>query len=77
MALGIILKEGVETISSEEFLYHLYVTGLSKYDMPEYFGIFNSFPLTASGKILKREIQEQYQSGIIQLTPVRFIEPKK
>lgn len=45
--------------------------------MPEYFGIFNSFPLTASGKILKREIQDQYQSGTIQLTPVRFIEPKK
>jgi acyl-CoA synthetase len=77
VALGIILKEGVPTITSEEFLYHLYVTGLSKYDMPEYFGIFNAFPLTASGKILKREIQEQYQSGAIQLTPVRFIEPKK
>jgi acyl-CoA synthetase len=77
VALGVILKEGVATITSEEFLYHLYVTGLSKYDMPEYFGIFNSFPLTASGKILKREIQDQYQSGTIQLTPVRFIEPKK
>jgi len=77
VALGVILKEGVTTITSEEFLYHLYVAGLSKYDMPEYFGIFNSFPLTASGKILKREIQEQYQTGIIQLTPVRFIEPKK
>lgn len=77
VALGIILKEGVVSMTAEEFLLHLYVAGLSKYDMPEYFGIFNSFPLTASGKILKREIQEQYQSGAIQLTPVRFIEPKK
>ena len=76
VALGIILKEGVAKMTAEEFLHHLYVTGLSKYDMPEYFGIFNSFPLTASGKILKREIQDQYQSGAIQLTPVRFIEPK-
>ncbi len=76
VALGIILKEGVARMTAEEFLHHLYVTGLSKYDMPEYFGIFNSFPLTASGKILKREIQDQYQSGTIQLSPVRFIEPK-
>jgi len=76
VALGIILKEGVARMTAEEFLHHLYIAGLSKYDMPEYFGIFNAFPLTASGKILKREIQEQYQSGAIQLTPVRFIEPK-
>ena len=77
VALGIIFKDGVPTMTGEEFLNHLYVAGLSKYDMPEYFGIFKSFPLTASGKILKREIQEQYQSGTIQLNSVRFIEPKK
>ncbi|BDW11040.1 cyclohexanecarboxylate-CoA ligase [Polynucleobacter sp. SHI8] len=77
VALGIIFKDGVPTMTGEEFLNHLYVAGLSKYDMPEYFGIFTSFPLTASGKILKREIQEQYQSGTIQLNSVRFIEPKK
>ncbi len=40
---------------------HLRSEGLSKYDMPEYFLRVGEFPLTASGKILKRELVLQVQ----------------
>ena len=39
--------------------------GLSRYDMPEYFIAMDAFPLTASGKILKRELVEWAKSGRI------------
>ena len=39
-------------------LAHLNDLGLSKYDMPEFFVELSSFPLTASGKILKRELTD-------------------
>ena len=50
---------------------HLDGAGLSKYDMPEYFIAMDAFPLTASGKILKRELVEWTKSGRIKPTPVR------
>ena len=42
---------------------HLAEAGLSKYDMPEYFASLDVFPLTASGKILKRELVDWVKSG--------------
>ena len=56
----------------EEILGHLNKQGLSKYDMPEYFAIVNEFPLTASGKILKRELSQQVKQGLLSPLPVRF-----
>ena len=56
----------------EEILGHLNKQGLSKYDMPEYFAIVNEFPLTASGKILKRELSQQVNQGLLSPLPVRF-----
>jgi len=44
------------TIEPDELIRHLHEQGLSKYDMPEYFIRVEEFPLTASGKILKREL---------------------
>ena len=44
--------------------------------MPEYFAVVEQFPLTASGKILKREIQQWYEAGKLNLTAVRFNAPK-
>src|SRR5690606_28163694 len=41
-----------------DLLAHLADHGLSIYEMPEYFTQLESFPLTASGKILKRELAE-------------------
>ena len=56
-------------------LSHLHAEGLSRYDMPEYFIRMDAFPLTASGKILKRELVEMAKSGAIRPDPVRF-DPK-
>jgi acyl-CoA synthetase len=59
-----------------DLLRHLFDLGLSKYDMPEFFLEMPEFPLTASGKILKRELAEWAKTGRIKPTPVRFVEPK-
>ena len=56
---------------------HLHDAGLSIYDMPEYYIAMEDFPLTASGKILKRELAEWARSGKIKPDPVRFIDPAK
>ncbi|MDB5841427.1 MAG: AMP-dependent synthetase [Herminiimonas sp.] len=53
-------------------LQHLASAGLSKYDMPEYFIALDEFPLTPSGKILKRELVEWVKQGRIQPAPVRW-----
>ena len=56
-------------------LSHLHASGLSKYDMPEYFVCLESFPLTASGKVLKRELMAWVRGGRIVPEPVRWNEP--
>ena len=53
-------------------LAHLDEQGLSKYDMPEYFLAMREFPLTASGKILKRDLIDMAKRGDITPTPIRF-----
>jgi acyl-CoA synthetase len=57
--------------SADEMLAHLDRVGLSKYDMPEYYLVVSEFPLTASGKILKRELVAWARDGRIQPTPCR------
>ena len=74
--LAVILREG-ERVSAEAMLDHLHAVGLSKYDMPEYFVELDAFPLTASGKILKRELQQWAKSGRVAPQPVRWTEPQK
>jgi acyl-CoA synthetase len=59
-------------VSPDGLLAHLHTEGLSKYDMPEYFVRLDEFPLTASGKILKRELVEMAKRGEIAPQPVRF-----
>jgi acyl-CoA synthetase (AMP-forming)/AMP-acid ligase II len=59
------------TIDPIELLEHLRREGLSKYDMPEYFIRLTEFPLTASGKILKRELVLQVRRGEIKPQPLR------
>jgi acyl-CoA synthetase len=62
-------------ISPDELLGHLAAEGLSKFDMPEYFARLDAFPLTASGKILKRELVERVRRGEIAPTPIRYRAP--
>jgi acyl-CoA synthetase len=76
VCLAIIPRDGT-LVSGNELLQHLDGAGLSKYDMPEYFIALDAFPLTASGKILKRELVEWTKSGRIQPAPVRWTAPEK
>jgi acyl-CoA synthetase len=50
---------------------HLAAEGLSVYDMPERFVRLDAFPLTASGKVLKRELAAMASRGEIMPQPVR------
>ncbi|TMS58280.1 acyl--CoA ligase [Imbroritus primus] len=60
------------SVDPEGLLSHLAASGLSKYDMPEYFLSLEKFPLTASGKILKRELVEMARAGSLKPVPVRY-----
>ncbi len=71
VCLAVILHEG-ETATADEILAHLDLAGLSRYDMPEYFIAMEAFPLTASGKILKRELVEWARAGRIAPSPMRW-----
>ncbi|MCH7485645.1 MAG: acyl--CoA ligase [Proteobacteria bacterium] len=74
--LAVIPAEG-RAVEAEEMLSHLHAEGLSKYDMPEHFIVMDSFPLTASGKVLKRELVEWAKAGKIEPTPVRWVDTAK
>jgi acyl-CoA synthetase len=69
-----IICDGAEP-SADEILQHLAAQGLSKFDMPEFFAVVREFPLTASGKILKRELIQWVVSGRLQPQPVRYRAP--
>jgi acyl-CoA synthetase len=71
MCLSVIFHEGARA-EPGELLSHLHEAGLSRYDMPEYFIAIDAYPLTASGKILKRELVEWAKSGRIAPIPVRW-----
>ncbi len=61
----------------EDLLRHLTREGLSKYDMPEYFLRLSEFPLTASGKILKRELLQQVRRGELHPLSINFRSSEK
>ncbi len=65
------------TPDADELLAHLHDQGLSKFDMPEWFLRLDSFPLTASGKIMKRELIAMRERGEISPEPCRFRVPAK
>jgi acyl-CoA synthetase (AMP-forming)/AMP-acid ligase II len=71
VCLAVIPRDGAQ-VGGDELLRHLDTAGLTRNDMPEYFIALEAFPLTASGKILKRELVEWAKSGRIRPVPVRF-----
>lgn len=71
VCLAVMLRSGRQ-MSPAQILEHLDAAGLSKYDMPEYFLTLDEIPLTASGKIRKRDLVEWIQEGRVSPTPVRF-----
>ena len=68
----IVLSTSEVAPTPTEVLNHLKESGLSIYDMPEYFLVVDDLPLTASGKILKRELLVQVEQGKLCPVPVRF-----
>lgn len=64
-------------VAAEALLAHLKNEGLSKYDMPEYFVRVDEFPLTPSGKILKRELVSQVHRGKLRPIPVKLPSPAR
>ncbi|MGD9768243.1 MAG: class I adenylate-forming enzyme family protein [Pseudolabrys sp.] len=62
-------------IEPYELLSHLAEQGLSKYDMPEFFLRASAFPLTPSGKILKRDLIDMTKRGELLPTAVRWTDP--
>jgi acyl-CoA synthetase len=76
VCIAVIPRDGFR-VEGEELLRHLDAAGLPKHDMPEYFIALEAFPLTASGKILKRELIEWARSGRIRPAPVRRTDSAK
>ena len=76
VCLSVIFHDGAAA-EADELLRHLYEAGLSRYDMPEYFIALREYPLTASGKILKRELVEWARTGSVRPIPVRWTDPER
>ena len=74
VCLAVIPAEDTD-LEAMSVLRHLAGQGLSKYDMPEYLAVLDAFPLTASGKVLKRELVVWARDGHIRPMPVRWTEP--
>jgi acyl-CoA synthetase len=70
VCLAVIPRANVE-LTAHEVLAHLLESGLSKYDMPEHFILMDAFPMTASGKVLKRDLIELTRTGMLVPQSVR------
>jgi acyl-CoA synthetase (AMP-forming)/AMP-acid ligase II len=71
VCLAVMLKPGAK-LAAEDMLTHLDDAGLSRYDMPEYYLELAEIPLTASGKIFKRDLVEDVRTGRLAPRAVRW-----
>ena len=71
VCLAVVPREGAAP-DAESLLQHLDAQGLSRYDMPEYVLQLSEMPLTASGKIFKRDLVRWVAEGRVTPRPVRF-----
>ena len=62
VCLAVMFQPG-KSVPPEEILNDLDNAGLSKYDMPEFFLHVDEIPLTASGKVRKRDIVDWISNG--------------
>jgi len=67
-----VVTRGDMQADPEAILEHLDASGLSRYDMPEFILPLEEMPLTASGKVIKRELARWVEEGRIRPLPVRF-----
>ena len=71
VCLAVMFQPG-KAASPEDLLKHLDGVGLSRYDMPEFFLQVDEIPLTASGKVRKRDVQDWIAEGRVTPTPIRW-----
>jgi acyl-CoA synthetase (AMP-forming)/AMP-acid ligase II len=71
VCLAVVARENAP-LEPEELLEHLDLAGLSKYEMPEFILPLDEMPLTASGKVIKRELMRRVAEGRAQPQAVRF-----
>lgn len=71
VCLAVMLRPG-KSIEPQDMLRHLDDVGLSKYDMPEFFLRVDEIPLTASGKVRKRDVVDWIADGRVKPEAVRF-----
>lgn len=71
VCLAVMVRPGM-SIEPQEILKHLDEVGLSKYDMPEFFLRVDEIPLTASGKVRKRDVADWIAEGRVKPEAVRF-----
>ena len=71
VCIAVMFRPGM-AVRPEEILKHLDDIGLSKYDMPEFFLQVDEIPLTASGKVRKRDIVDWIADGRVKPTPIRW-----
>jgi acyl-CoA synthetase len=64
-------------VEPDAILQHLDTAGLSRYDMPEFILPLEEMPLTASGKVIKRELVRRVEGGCVRPVPVRFSPPAR
>ena len=71
VCLAVVARYGI-AVDAGAILEHLDASGLSRYDMPEFFLQLSEMPVTATGKLLKRELVRRVAEGQLQPLPVRF-----
>ena len=71
VCLAVVLLQNKQ-VEPEAILQHLDMAGLSKYDMPEFIMLLEEMPLTASGKVIKRELVRRVEEDSLRPLPVRF-----
>jgi len=74
VCLAVVARKDVRA-EPEAILRHLDLAGLPRYDMPEFVLPLEEMPLTASGKIMKRELARWVKEGRIRPLPVRLRSP--
>jgi acyl-CoA synthetase (AMP-forming)/AMP-acid ligase II len=71
ICLAVVARRGVQ-LDAAAILERLDAAGLSRYDMPEFILQLSEMPLTASGKLLKRELVRRVAEGQLRPVPMRY-----
>ena len=70
VCLAVVFRSGTAT-GGDAILEHLNAVGLSRFDMPEYLLALDHMKLTATGKLVKRDLVDGVREGRFHPVPVR------